>query len=273
MAETKIFADAGALSMWWALPNFAVNPAKPTVAELNAATNVSLSVAWENYSFGAQASNQNSDPGWGDIGNAQTRGFAQFGGTISFYYPATYATDATNPNYVTFAALKNPRTLGYVIIRADGQKTTAGAKDPNKPAIANDLIYIYRVMSDGWADVNTGEVNFKYTITFQPQGDLWTNTIVATSATVVTPAPIGAADYTIGGKTPLGTYYTGRQLSAAASIWNGYPGWFRWSSSNPDAATVDANGVVLGIAAGAANITATDPRTGASSSVLAVTIA
>lgn len=274
MANTKIYADGGALSVWFALPNYAVNPAKPTVAELNAATNVTASVAWENYSFGAQASNQNSDPGFIDVGNTQTRGFAQFGGTISFYYPASYAVDATNPNYVTFAALRTPRTLGYIIIRADGLKTTTGVKDANKVAVANDLVYIYKVMSDGWADVNTGEVNFKYSITFRAQGDLWTNTIVATSATLVTPAPIGTTAYTVGGKTPLGSYYTGRQLAAATNIWNGYPGWFNWSSSNPAIASVDKNGVVTGVSVGGpVNIIATDPDTGVASSALAVTIA
>jgi hypothetical protein len=36
-------------------------------------------------------------------------------------------------------------------------------------------------MSDGWSDVNTGENAFKYTITFQPQGDLWVNAYVGTA--------------------------------------------------------------------------------------------
>lgn len=273
MANTKIFADGNALTVWFALPNYAANPAKPTVAELNAAVNVTPSVAWENWSFGAQASNQTSDPSFADVGNTQTRGFAQFGGTISFFYPKTYAVDATNPNYVTFAALRTPRTLGYVIIRSDGRKTTSGAGDPSKPAVANDLIYIYKVMSDGWADVNTGEVSFKYTITFQPQGDLWTNSVVATAVTLVTPVAIGTAAYTVGGRTPLATYYTGRQLAAVTNQWSGYPGWFNWSSSAPQFASVDKNGVVTGVAAGLANIIATDPKTGVASTALAVTIA
>ncbi len=272
MANTKLYADGGGLSVWFGLPNYAAVPAKPTVAELNAATNVTASVAWENFSFGAQASNQNSDPSIIDVGNTQTRGFAQFGGTISFFYPAAYTVDATNPNYVTFAALRTPRTLGYIIIRSDGLKTTAGAKDATKIAIANDLVYIYKVISDGWADVNTGEVNFKYTITFQPQGDLWTNTIVATTATLLTPVAIGATAYTAGGRTPLASYYTGRQLATTASFWNGTPGWFTWASSDTTKATVDRNGVVRGVAAGSTNITAYDPRTGVTSTALAVLI-
>jgi hypothetical protein len=274
MPNTKIFADGGALTVWFALPNYAVNPSKPTTTELNAAVNVTPSVAWENWSFGAQASNQTSDPSMADVGNTQTRGFAQFGGTISFFYPRTYAVDSTNPNYVTFAALRTPRTLGYVIIRSDGVKTTAGTKDPSKLAVANDLVYIYKVISDGWADINTGEVNFKYSITFQPQGDVWTNTIVATAVTIAAPTPIGTPAYTAGGRTPLSAYYTGRQLALTTGQWSGYPGWFDWSSSDPSKASVDKNGVVTGVATGGpVQIIATDVRSGVASTPLAVTIA
>lgn len=273
MANTRITADGYGLSVWFALPNYAADPKKPTVAELNASVNVTSSVAWENYSFGAQASNQVSDPSFIDVGNTQSRGFAQFGGTISFFYPNNY-TDTANEHLIAFEALEDPLTLGYIIIRADGQKTTAGAGDEGKIAVANDFVSIYKVISDGWSDVNTGEVNFKYTITFQPQGDLWVNAIVATASTVVTPTAIGTTDYTVGGITALGTYRTGRQLAAVTNIVNGYPGWFDWTSANPAVATVDGNGVVTGVSVGGpVNITATDKVTGAVSTALAVTIA
>lgn len=273
MANTKITADGYAITAWFGLPNFAANPAKPTVAELNAATNITTSIAWENFSFGSQASNQSSDPSLGDVGNTQQRGFAQFGGSVSFFYPFDY-TDTSNPLLTTFNLLDNPRTVGYLIFRVDGLKTTTGAPDKNKAAIAGDFISVYKVMTDGWNDVNTGENAFKYTITFQPQGDLWINATVNTTVTLATPVAIGTTAYTVGGKTPLGTYFTGRQLALAAGLWNGTPGWFNWSSSNPAVATVDKNGVVRGVAAGGpVNIIATDPNTGVSSTALAVTIA
>ncbi len=273
MAETKITADGYALSVWFALPNYAANPANPTVAELNATANVTESVAWENFSFGAQSSNQTSDPSFYDVGNTQSRGFAQFGGTISFYYPNNY-TDTSNRNLTTFLALKAPLTLGYIIIRSDGKKTTGGVGDADKAAIANDFVSIYKVISDGWSDVNTGENAFKYTITFQPQGNLWVDAIVATAVTVVTPVAIGTPNYVSAtkGKTPLGTYLTGRQLAAVTNFWNGYPGRFTWSSSAPAIATVDKNGVVTAQSAGSANIIATDPVSGVASTALAVTI-
>lgn len=271
MANSQIYADGYGISAWFALPNYAASPSKPTVAELNATTNITASVAWENFSFGTQASNQLSDPALIDVGNTQTRGFAQFGGTISFFYPENY-TDSSNVHLTTFSALDEPLTLGYIIIRADGQKTTAAAPDSGKVAVANDFVSIYKVISDGWADVNTGENSFKYTITFKPQGDLWVNAVVATAVTVVTPAAIGAADYAHPGKTPLGTYITGRQLAAVTNLINGYPGRFIWVSSDTSKGTIDQNGVFTTVAAGATTITAQDPISLAVSTGLAITV-
>lgn len=273
MVNTKLNADGLAITVWWALPNAFANPAKPTVAELNATTNVTTSVAWENFSFGSQASNQTSDPSIGDVGNTQTRGFAQFGGSVSFFYPFDYS-DSSNPLLTTFNLLRTPRTVGFLVFRVDGLKTTAAAPDKSKGAVAGDFVSVYRVMSDGWSDVNTGENAFKYTITFQPQGDLWIGATVNTTVTVVTPVAIGTTAYTVGGKTPLGTYFTGRQLASAAGFWNGYPGWFNWTSSNPSIVSVDKNGVARGVAVGGpVNVIATDPNTGTASTALAITIA
>jgi len=270
--DTKLTADGLGITIWWALPNTFADPRNPTAVEINSgAINVTKSTSWENWGFGAQASTQNSDPAIGDVGNVQFRGFAQFGGTISFFYPNNY-TDLSNEHLVTFEAVRDPRTLGYILIRVDGAKTTAGTDDSDKPAVDGDFLRIYRVLSDGWADVNTGETSFKYTITFQPQGELYMNAVVGTH-TISTPAPIGATDYSVGGKTPLSAYVTGRQLASDTGIWSGYPGWFQWTSSDPTIATVDANGVVTGVSAGEVDITATHKTTRIASTALSVTIA
>lgn len=273
MAETKYYADGNAITVWFALPNTFANWKKPTAAEIATAINVTESVAWDNWSFGAQASNQVSDPSLIDVGNAQSRGLSQFGGTISFFYPKSYAPNATDPNYVTFAALRKPRTLGYVLIRVDGAKITNGLGDADKGAIDSDFISIYKVMSDGWTDVNTGENAFKYQISFKPQGDLWINTYVGSAVAVSTPAPVGSSAYTVGGRTPLSAYVTGRQFVNRAGEFVGYPGWFNWESSDNSIATVDSTGVVVGRASGTATITARWKATGTASTPLSVTIA
>lgn len=245
----------------WALPGFAANWKKPTVAEVNATLDVTDSVAWANYSFGNQASNQVSDPSIADAGNAQSRGFAAFGGAISFFYPRTY-NNAADANSNTFEALDIPGTLGYILIRADGVVTPAGGRN----AVANDFWHIYKVISDGWADVNTGEEGFKYTITFQPQGDLISSTIVNTTV-AVTASITGGNSFTVGQRKPAVAYITGRQVTT-----DGYPGAFQWTSSDPTKVTVDANGVVKGIAAGTANVTAVWAASGTSSTPIAVTV-
>jgi hypothetical protein len=260
MANTKA-SSAGNMVIRWALPGFAANWKKPTVAEVNATLDVTDSVAWANFSFGNQASNQVSDPSIADSGNVQARGFAQFGGTISFFYPRAYGNSA-DANSNTFEALDVPGTIGYILIRADGVITPAGGR----LAVAGDFWHIYRVISDGWSDVNTGEENFKYTITFQPQGDLWVNANVNTSVTV-TASITGGNSFTVGQKKPGVAYLSGRQVHT-----EGYPGAFTWASSDTTKATVDSNGVVVGVAAGTANITATWPATGTASSSIAVTV-
>lgn len=272
MTNTKLTANGYSLSVWWALPNAFANPANPTVAELNATDSITDSIAWDSFSFGTNASNQNSDPTFIDVGNTQSRGFSQFGGSISFMYPFNY-TDTSNGYYTTFLNFVVPRTLGYLIFRIDGQKTTSSAPDAAKIGIAGDFLRIYKVQSDAWADSVTGENNFKYAVTFQPQGNLWINAVLGT-VTVVTPVAIGTPNYVSGssGKTPLGTYVTGRQLEAQAAITNGYPGWFSWSTSDASKATIDANGVLRAVAAGSVSVIATHKQSGVASSALAVTI-
>lgn len=271
MANTKINADGNSMTVWLGLPNAFANWEKPTVAELNATQNLTAGIAWDGWSFGAQASTQNSDPSMIDVGNVQTKGFAQFGGDISFFYPFDY-TDTSNELLSIFLALQVPGTFAYLVTRADGLKTTAGAPDSGKVAVTNDLVNIYYVQSDGWNDNVTGELAFKYVISFIAQGNVDTNVLVATTVTVTTPAAIGTPDYTVGGKTPLGSY-ANRQLHAETNIWNGTPGWLAWTSEDPSIASVDTNGVVTGVSVGGpVDIIATHKPTGTPSTGLAVTI-
>lgn len=260
MANTQILSR-GNVAIRWALPGWAANWRKPTVAEVNATLDVTDTVAWSDFGFGTQASNQISDPSVGDQANTQTRGFAQFGGTMSFFYPRAYG-DASDQASNTFEALRDPQTIGYILIRADGLPNPEGSRD----AIAGDFWHVYRVMSDGWSDVVVGEVNFKYTITFQPQGDLWTNAWVGGTPTI-TATITGGNAFTAGQKKPIVAYLTGRQVHTL-----GYASKFQWVSSDSEVASVDANGVVVGVAAGSADITGTDVASGVSSTPIAVTV-
>lgn len=271
MANTKI-AATGNLTGWFGGVGAFANPAKPTVAELNACLDITQAMAYDNFGFGAQASNKNSDPSWADVGNVQTRGFSNYSGSISFFYPANFDVPTDN-TYLTWDALDQRLTLGYLVFRFDGTKVSGTAVNATTGvaiAVANDFIRVYKVQTDGWSDVNTGEVNFKYTISFQPQGQLFIDAVVATTAPVpvLTIGP-GTATISLAAEKRRNTiaYRTGRQLAT-----NGTPSFFTYSSSDTTKATVDNNGTISGVAIGTASIVATDKITGAVSTGLAITV-
>lgn len=270
MTNTKL-AAAGNLSAWWGTSSAFANPAKPTATELNACLDITQAIAYDNFSFGAQASNKNSDPSWADTGNVQTLGFANYGGSINFFYPAAFDVPTDN-TFLTWDSLDQRLTIGYLVFRFDGTKVPGTAVNSSTGvsiAVANDFVRVYKVQTDAWADVNTGEVNFKYTVTFQPQGLMYIDAVVATTA----PVPVlglvgGGSTMTVaGGKKATLAYRTGRQLSSI-----GTPGFFTYTSSDTTKATVDNNGVITPVAAGSVSITATDKVTGAASTPLALTL-
>lgn len=260
MTNTRLNAG-GNVSIRFALPGFAVNWRKPTVAEVNAALDITASTSFNDFSFGAQASNQISDPSVADTGNAQTRGFAQFSGSLSFFYPRTYA-DATNPYSNTYELFDSADVVGYLLIRVDGNVTPDGTTT----AINGDFWNVYRVQADGWTDVVVGEESFRYTIEFLPQGDIATRVWVGTTPTI-TASVVGGATLTVGGKKPTLAYITGRQLHT-----DGYSWRFRWTTSDATKVTVDANGVVKGIAIGSASVTPTDVYSGVSGTAIPITV-
>jgi len=271
MTNTKI-ATSGNLTAWWGTSSAFANPAKPTPTELNACLDITQAIAYDNFGFGFQASNKSSDPSWADVGNVQTRGFLNYSGSISFFYPNAFDVSTDN-SFLTWDALDQRLTVGYLVIRVDGTKVAGTAVNSSTGvaiAVANDFVRVYKVQTDGWSDVNTGEVNFKYTISFQPQGLAYVDAVVATTA----PVPIiglaagGTTLSLAAGKKTTITYRTGRQLAT-----NGTPSFFTYSSSDTTKATVDSNGTVVPLAStGSVTITATDKVTGATGT-LALTLA
>lgn len=239
MTDIKVPAS-GNIRVWWALENAFSNWQAPTQTELRACLDISDSISWNDFDFGLQASNTIDDPAITAIGKVSDRGAAQFGGGLSFYYPGAFG-DASNDYSLTYDALDQPRTRGFLVIRIDGEESSPLAN-------TGDLVHVFRVMTDGYAESITGEEAFRYTITFLSQGDLAVRTVVG-GGSVVTPSTLTVAS---GAKSRLSATVGGRK----------YTNGVKWSSSNPTKATVSSAGVVTGVAAGSATITATFEATG-----------
>ena len=239
MTDIKVPAS-GNIRVWWALENAFSNWQAPTATEINNSLDISDSISWNDFDFGLQASNTIDDPAITAIGKVSDRGAAQFGGGLSFYYPGAFG-DASNDYSLTYDALDQPRTRGFLVIRIDGAESSPLAN-------TGDLVHVFRVVTDGYAESITGDEAFRYTITFLSQGDLAVRTVLG-GGTVVTPATLTVAT---GAKSRLNATVGGRV----------YTNGVKWTTSDATKATVSSAGIVTGVAAGSATITATYEATG-----------
>ena len=243
MTDVKVPAS-GNIRVWWALPNAFANWQAPTAAEINACLDISDSISWNDFGFGIQASNTIDDPAITAIGKVSDRGAAQFGGTISLYYPRDF-DDASSDYALAYDALDQPRTTGYIVWRMDGEQQQAAAAN-------GDLVSVAKVITDGYAESIVGEEAFRYTITFLSQGDLAYRTVVnSTSTVVVTPSTLTLA----AGESA--------QLTATVGGRN-YTNGVKWTSSDPGEYTVSSGGVVTGVGGASTTITATYENAGTS---------
>jgi hypothetical protein len=240
MTDIKVPAS-GNIRVWWALENAFNNFEAPTATEINNCVDISDSISWNDFDFALQASNTIDDPAITAIGKVSDRGAAQFGGGLSFYYPGAF-DDASNVYSLTYDLLDQPRTRGFLVIRVDGEQ-------PNAAAANGDLVHVFRVITDGYAESITGEEAFRYTVTFLSQGDLAVRTVVGGSTPVVSPDTLALS---VGDSERIAATVGGRN----------YTNGVKWSSSAPDKASVSSAGVVTGVAAGSATITATYEATG-----------
>jgi hypothetical protein len=237
MTDVKVPAS-GNIRVWWALPNAFANYEVPTAAEINASLDISDAISWNDFDFNLEASNQIDDPAITAIGKVIDRGYTNFGGSLSLYYPRSF-DDATSTYSLAYDALDAPRTLGYVVMRIDGAESTDQATN-------GDLVHCFKVMTDGYAESITGEEAFRYTVTMLPQGDYVVRTVVGGGVVAGVDATLAL---TVGDTGVLKGTWGGRR----------YTNGLEWTSSDTSKATVRA-GVVTAVAAGTATITATAPN-------------
>lgn len=197
---------------------------------------LSAAVAWQDYALGATDSDDVEDRGITDPGNAVTRGFANFEGTLSFFRDAN--PDDVTSDYVTaWETFKVPRTYGYLVQRVAEKKW-------DEPWAAGDRVSVFRFVADAITDDTEGDDSVKFTVNFLPQGVLHPYTRVS-GGTVSGIAPTDTM--TVGTSEVLAPVVAGKSARATA----------KYSSSAPAVVRVSANGVKTALSAGTATITVT----------------
>ena len=172
---TKLQSN-GNLSVYWVpvseIADEADFVAGPSAAEITAGVELTAAIAWDGYDLGAGESNKIDDKGIADKSNAQSRGFAQFSGSLTFFRGITSeTTGAYAEAFDTFKAATDARVTGYLVTRI-GTGSAAIAAD--------DIVSVYKFVADAVMDNTEGEDSVKFMVNFRPQGQLGVNkTVVA----------------------------------------------------------------------------------------------
>jgi hypothetical protein len=214
---------------------------QPLDTELNAMLQASPAIRWDGLDFGAQASEQVDDRSLDDDAASVLRGFAQFGGAIPFFLPKV--TDTTSILRQVFNLVKTNRTPLVIAERV-------GFKSTNQAWAAGDNVNTYLVMVDGFAPDTEGTGGYAGLFNMIPQGTTypWAK-VKAASPLVMT--QIGGATITITG--------TAIALRGAALGGDVVTSRAIWTTSDATKAKIVGKGIVQGVAAGSATITASIP--------------
>lgn len=255
MADEKVQSN-GNITVTWVPAAGIADYRSPTPTELNAGIDLTDAIAWDGYELGASDSNDVDDRSLRDLGNAVTRGFQQFAATIPFFRDSN-PLDTTSDYTKAFQLFREPRVYGYLVTRVLQVPASIAT-----PYAAGQWISVFKFVGDYVADDTEGEDSYKFTVGFLPQGDVKVYTIVKTAVPVtLAPATLSLA---VGAKGLVTATLSGKSITQGAT----------WTSSAPNIARVTANGVVIGVAAGTATISAGHPAaTTAGATTVTVTVA
>lgn len=257
MADEKVFAQ-GNVDVWVGPATGVANYQAPTAAEINALLNVSESLAWEGTTIPAVTeSNDNDDRHIKQAGNATTRGFAQYEGSLNLFFPKDQA-DTSDSHGKAFAFFKKPRFQMVAVVRI-----LQGTEGVITPAVAGQQVSVYRFIADTFIPDLDGEAAAKYTVNLLSQGAVAPNTFVAPAGAITVTNASGSGNVTVGGHAVLRAVLSGFRVNQVVE----------WTSSDPTKATVSPNGVVTGVAVGTATITASHPSATAASTPVTITVA
>lgn len=214
---------------------------KPTKAELDTLTNASDDTKWDGYDFKIDSSDTDEDRVLTDSSTTSTRGYENFGGSISFFPPLP--TDSTSKARVVRQLVSTPHTE-LVLAQRDGYPASAAWA-------AGQVFNDYHVITDA-NNEQRGDKNRYYSINFRQKGGVGVNRIVP-SAVATAVAITGGSTVTAGASIQLKGTYEGNDITVGAD----------WVSSDETKAVITPHGRVIGIAAGTVNISATYPGSAA----------
>ena len=166
----------GKIRVWW-IPATNITGtedswiAAPDISDFTASGSIELTsaIAWDGYNLGATDSNKIDDRGIVDTGQVQSRGFAQFAGSLSFFRGVT--SETTGAYYDAFETFKastdGSRPNGFLVTRIGLPTTTALA--------AGQKVNALKFIADATMDNTEGEDSVKFMVNFAAQGKLSVN--------------------------------------------------------------------------------------------------
>lgn len=243
----------------WAVPVTGIADYRsPTAAEINAGIRLTPAIAWDGTTFPANdESSDVDDRSLEDVGNATSRGFAQFGAELSFFRPVV--GDNASEAALAWNFFKTPRVPLYLVTRVLQRTPAPGTT----PAAAGDWVSVFRFISDTVNDDTEGEDSVKFIVGLLPQGELSVYTQVKNASPVTVTNASGSTSLAVGGHAVLRATLGGKRATQVVT----------WRSSDESVARVSPNGVVTGVSAGTASITASHPAASAASTAVSFTVA
>lgn len=226
----------------------------PTAAELNAMQRIETALSWQDWDFGIQASETVNEPSFADPSNYQDFGAANYGGSMSMFYPKDY-DDASNQLSLAYDLTDKPGTLLFIAVRVDGEKRNS------TPFANGDYIHVFLAMTDSETNSLQGADALRRTVGLLQQSVFAVYTIVGSKTSPVVPASTTLA-LEVGESVRVPVTVLGREFTNACE--------FRTSA--PAVVLARRGGIVTGVAVGTGTVTVTNPYTGVTEDI-AVTVA
>lgn len=202
-------------------------------------------IAWDDYDFGIQESETNSQPSMADVSTYEEFGQYNFGGGISFFQPLQN-DDPSNVMSVV-------KDLTKVDLNQDIATRIDGQKPVTQDAADGDYVSVYRVQSVAMANPFTPGESKRRTVTFSSAEDFAYYTVVGDHT--LTAVETGNT-YAVDEKRRIRIEVQGRDFTNYTGL--------RWTSSDADVIDIYPGGFYEITGTGTATVTVEDTDAGTS---------